>query len=378
MRPASTHVPALRRAVVCLLLLTLQAALAQISVPTFGTRGGVPSEVVEAFMSAFRAQVGRATGLEVRNGELITPGIAGSLEPEFTVLIAELDGARYAISGEIAAAANTGGEPYAVNLIVVDSERDRSTDLITLPLDPSGSASAVQELAAAVALFTSAAVELPAGDAALFVSSEPGEAQVFVDGVSIGRTSQLDVAMLAPGRYRLELRKEGFLPDTRMVELRAGDTSFVHVVLTAISGGSIQVAATPRANVLLDGVPSGSTPVALSALPGTHRVTLQRDGFVEETFEVLVRNYLVTRLEATLTPAVSPLVYWSERREVHVMIDGVTQHGSFAADLKPGLRTFELAGPQGVRSYLRAVPDQGVFELDLLTGELMPVDLRQQ
>lgn len=196
---------------------------------------------------------------------------------------------------------------------------------------------------------------------------------MFVDGVSIGRTSQLDVAMLAPGRYRLEVRKEGFLPDTRMVELRTGDTSFVHVVLTAISGGSIQVSATPRAAVLLDGVPSGTTPVALSALPGTHTVTLQRPGFVEESFEVLVRNYLVTRLETRLTPAVNPLVYWAERREVHVSIDGVPQHGAFAENLKPGLRTVELSGPQGTRSYLRAVPDTGVFELDLTTGELIPL-----
>lgn len=373
MRPALPHAPSLRRAVACLLLLSLQVALAQISVPTFGTRGGVGTEVVGAFMSGFRAQVGRATGLEVRNGELITAGIAGSLEPEFAVLIAELDNARYAISGEIAAAANTGGEPFSVNLIVVDAERDRSSDLITTPFDPRDPAPAVHELALAVASFTSAAVELAAGDAALFVSSEPGEAQVFVDGVSIGRTSQLDVAMLAPGRYRLEVRKEGFLPDTRMIELRTGDTSFVHVVLTAISGGSIQVSATPRAAVVLDGVPSGTTPVALSALPGTHSVTLRRPGFVEETFEVLVRNYLVTRLETRLTPAVNPLVFWAERREVHISIDGVLQHGAFAENLKPGLRTVELSGPQGTRSYLRAVPDTGVFELDLTTGELVPL-----
>ncbi len=350
----------------------MQAALAQISVPTFGTRGGVPSEVVEQFMPTFRGQLGRLTGLEVRSGQLITPGIAGSLDPEFAVLIADLDGARYAISGEIAAAVNTGGEPYAVNLIVVDAERDRRTDLITVPLRPSDLTSSAAELAAAVAVFTSAAVELPAGDAALFVSSEPGDAQVFVDGVSIGRTSQLDVAMLAPGRYRLEVRKEGFLPDSRMVVLRAGDTSFVHVVLTAISGGSIQVVSVPSARVLLDGVDSGTTPVALSALPGTHRITLQRDGFLAESTEVLVRNYLVTRVESTLTPAADPLVYWAERREVHVYIDGVPQFGAYAAGLKPGLRTIELVGPQGTRSFLRAVPDHGVFELDLTTGELVP------
>ncbi len=349
----------------------LSLAWAQVSVPTFGTRGGVPPEVVNTFMAVFREQVSRTTGVEVRNGELITAGIAGSLEPEFAVLIAELDNARYAISGEIAAAMNVGGEPYAVNLIVVDAERDRSTDLITVPLDPTNPLPAAIDLAAAVALFTNAAVDLPRGDAALFVSSEPGDAQVFVDGISIGRTSQLDVAMLAPGRYRLEVRKEGFLPDTRMVVVRPGDTAFVHVVLTAISGGSIQVASTPRATVLLDGVPSGSTPVALSALPGTHQVVVRRDGFEDETFEVLVRNYLVTRIDATLKPAENPLVYWAERREVLIYIDGEFYPGTYAQGLKPGLRSFELVGPQGTRTFLRAVPDSGVFELDLATGELV-------
>lgn len=360
-----------RLALAVLMVISLQVALAQVSVPTFGTRGGVPAEVVNTFMAVFREQVSRTTGIEVRNGELITAGIAGSLEPEFAVLIAELDNARYAISGEIAAAANIGGEPFAVNLIVVDSERGRSTDLITLPLDPTNPLPTAMDLAAAVAVFTNAAVDLPMGDAALFVSSEPADAQVFVDGISIGRTSQLDVAMLAPGRYRLEVRKEGFLPDTRMVVVRSKDTTFVHVVLTAISGGSIQVSSTPMATVFLDGVPSGTTPVALSALPGTHQVVVRRDGFEDETFEVLVRNYLVTRIEASLKPAISPLVYWAERREVLIYIDGEFYPGSYAPDLKPGLRNFELVGPQGTRTFLRAVPDSGVFELDLTTGELI-------
>ena len=372
MRPPSYPASCLRCAVALLVLVLACTGVAQISVPTFGTRGEVQAQVVEEFMAEFRAAVAAATGLEVRSGELITPGIAGSLEPEFAVLIAELDGARFAISGEIAGLVDPGGEPYAVNLIVVDAERARSTDLTTRMLDPLAVAPAAAELAAAVAAFTSAAVELPRGDAGIFVSSEPGEAQVFLDGVSIGRTSKLDVAMLAPGRYQLELRKDGFLPETRTVELRAGDTSFVHVVLTAISGGSIQVAAEPAAQVLLDGVPSGRTPLTLSALPGTHRVTLQREGFLEETFEVLVRNYRVTRLEAALVPAVDPLVFWDEWREVLVLIDGELQPGAYAPALAPGLHTFELIGTT-TRSFLRAVPESGAFRLDLETGELVPL-----
>ncbi len=365
-----------RFAVRALVLVALGVGLpayAQISVPTFGTRGGVPDELVEAFMPAFRSAVGASTGLEVRSGELITPGIAGSLEPEFALLIAELDNARFAVSGEIARIATAGGEPYAVNLIVVDAERSRATDLISLPLDPERIAGTTAALAADVAAFTSAVVELRRGSAGLFVSSEPGDAQVFVDGVALGHTSNLDVAMLAPGRYQLEVRKDGFLPEVRMIDLRADDTAFVHVILTAISGGSIQIASSPRAEVWLDGEVVGSTPVTVSALPGTHRVTLVRDGFVSETVDVLVRNYRVSRVQTQLLPAVDPLVFWDERREVLIFVDGQFQPGGYAEGLQAGLRTFELRSGGQTRNYLRAVPATGAFRLDLDTGELTPL-----
>lgn len=354
-----------------LLVSALAFASAQVSVPTFGTRGGVSDEVVKGFMSAFRSAVGRLTGLEVRSGDLITPGIAGSLEPEFAMLIAELDQARYAVSGEISLVPSPTGGAYAINILVVDAEKARSSDLVSLPLDPALQLPTVEELAAAVAAFTSARLELARGDAGIFVSSEPSDAQVFLDGVALGRTSHLDVAMVASGRYQLEVRKEGFLPDVRMVELRAADTAFVHVVLTAISGGSIQVVATPRARVFLDGEEVGTSPLTLAALPGTHRVTLERAGFESETLDVLVRNYRVSRVERELTPGADPLVYWDERREVLIYLDGVLQPGAFAADIQPGLHSFELRGPHDSRTFLRAVPESGVYRLDLVTGELV-------
>lgn len=348
-------------------------AAAQISVPTFGTRGGVPAGLVSAFMPALRQAVAASTSLSVSKGDLVTPGIAGSLEPEFAMLIAELDNARYAVSGEISRSAASGGEPYTVSLIVVDAERKRSSDLISRPLQPAAVDDAARALAAAIADFTGAAVSLPAGSAGLFVSSEPGDARVLVDGVPVGRTSKLDVLMLQPGRHELEIRKEGFLPETRSVELRADDTSFVHVILTAISGGSIQLSATPRARVYLDGDPEGDTPVTLPALPGSHTVKLERDGFRPESFSVLVRNYRVTRVAVALKPALDPLVFWAETRPDVISVDGVVQNGGHAVGLTPGLHTFELRGPSGVRDYLRAVPEHGVFRLDLTSGQLVPL-----
>src|SRR5690606_40268213 len=112
MRPPSYPASCLRCAVALLVLALACTGVAQISVPTFGTRGEVQAQVVEEFMAEFRAAVAAATGLEVRSGELITPGIAGSLAPEFAVLIAELDGPRFAISRAIAGLVDPGGGPY--------------------------------------------------------------------------------------------------------------------------------------------------------------------------------------------------------------------------------------------------------------------------
>ncbi len=351
---------------------SVAAAASQISVPTFGTRGGVTSEIVASFMPALRQAVAAATGLGVSNGDLITPGIAGSLEPDFAVLIAELDGARYAVSGEIGRSLAATSEPYTVNLIVVDADHDRSTDLISRPLDPNDMAAAARDLATAIADFTGAAIVLPVGDAGLFVSSEPGEADVYLDGVAVGRSSRLDVLMLEPGRYDLEVRKEGFLPETRTVDLTSGETGFVHVILTAISGGSIQLSSYPVAHVFLDGEAAGRTPATLPALPGSHTVRLERDGFAPETVSVLVRNYRVTRVETRLTPESMPLVYWDEDRSWLVFIDGELQTGGYAAGIAPGLRNFELRQGAVTQRYLRAVPATGVFRFDLSTGQLVP------
>ncbi|HEX7039195.1 MAG TPA: PEGA domain-containing protein [Trueperaceae bacterium] len=372
--PAKSRHAGLLRAALAVAALLVSTAQAQVSVPTFGTRGDVDETVLTAFMAAFRSAVGAATGLEVRTGERITPGIAGALDPELTMLIAELDGARYAVSGEVARVADALGPEYTVNLIVVDSQVDRATDVISAPLDPADPGPAAAGLAADVAEFTRAVLELPQGDAGLFVSSEPGDAQVFVDGVSIGHTGQLDVAMLRPGRYQVELRKEGFLPEVRMVELRAGDTSFLHVILTAISGGSVQVTSRPQARVSLDGEAAGRTPATLPALPGIHTVTLERDGFLPETVYANVRNYRVTRVEVTLTPVAPLVVFWDEQREVIVYVDGRLMPGGHAEGITPGLREFQLVRGGEVRRYLRAVPQTGVLRLDLGTGELVPFE----
>lgn len=359
----------------CAASVQAQSAPAQITVPTFGVRGDVPQAVLDELMEALRGRIAVATGMRVSPGDLITPGIAGSLEPEFTELIAEVEGTRFAVSGEVGPHLAVPGE-YAVNMIVVDVEEHRSTDLLSATFAAGATARAVEDLVAEVTEFTERTSELPAGTAALFISSEPRDAEVFIDGVAVGRTVDLEVR-LAPGRYQIEVRKEGFLPEMRAIELRDDTYELVHVILTAIAGGSIQVATEPAARIYLDGAYVGRSPATFSALPGTHTLRLEREGFETRVMTVPVRNYRVTRIRDALVPRFDPLVYWPEVREHVVYIDGRLQPGGYALDLAPGLVTIELRRGRESLRVLRAIPSTGAYRLDLDTAELIPMDASQ-
>lgn len=339
------------------------------AVPDLPGRGAVADEVVERFVAGLRAALAER-GFEVSAAPLITPGIAGSLEPEFAVLIAQLEGTRYAVSGEVVARPTAEG-PYAVDLIAVDAREGRTSDLVSRAFALATLEGVADELAATLAGFASSEPTLPVGDAGLFVSSEPRGAEVRVAGVIVGRTGNLDLLGLEPGRYEVELRLDGYLPEVRTLDLRGGDTRFLHLVLTAIVGGSLQVAATPAADVWLDGAPVGRTPLTIDAPPGDRVLEVRRPGYVPRSLTVPVRAFRVTRVDVALTPLAEPLLVWTSERRVRVLVDTVLQPEGYALPA-PGLRTIEVLIDGEVRRWLRAVPERGVYELDLATGELRP------
>jgi hypothetical protein len=368
------------RVIALLLCLSASAAIAQIAIPTLGSRGELPpgqsdefAWLIDTFTEELRSAVS-ATGLQVSRADLITPGIAGSLDPEYARLIAELDGVRYAVSGEIAVVTDARAQgPFVVNMIVVDAEQDRATDLISRPLNEDDVRLTAVNLAAVIRRFTEQALSLPTGDAGLFVSSQPVDAEVYLDGVRIGETPVLDVVMLAPGRYQLELRKEGFLPEVRTVELRSQTTTLENVHLAPINGGSILVESTPSAEVFLGGLSQGNTPLFIPAPPGVPTVRLERQGFRSAIVSVPVRNYRTSRVDLELEPTQDPLLFWDVDRQHAVIIDGILQPAAYSTTARPGLIEVEIRRGRESRSYRLVLPAHGAFELQLETGELIPL-----
>src|SRR5690625_1801249 len=366
------------RPVLSVLLALLLVALAgpalaeDIAIPDLGRRGELPEGIASMFTSHLRRAVARS-GLSVDSAELVTEGIAGSLDPFYTALAGRLLDTRYAVSGEIVESADDTGR-FSINLLVVDTRDDRQSDVITRPLQLQDAAGTAAELAAEIVAFTDMVEALPTRDAGLFISSEPTGAEVYIDSRLVGHTGSLNLLELEPGRYRIELRKEGHMPASRVEELRSGSTAFPHFRLTELRGGSAHVVSSPSAEVFHGEERLGSTPLTVPLPAGQQELLLVREGFRDLPVSVDVRNNRVSRVTLSLQAEREPLVFWDPQPGTRVSIDDRLQDGSSAAGLRPGRVTFTVWEDGKRRDYTMVLPLTGVFRFDPALGALIPVD----
>ncbi len=343
----------------------------QIAIPDFGRRGDLPEGLTATFSAQLRQEVLR-TGLGVDSAGLVTEGIAGSLDPFYTTLAGRLLGTRYALSGEIV---DTPGSEsrFTVNVLIVDTLDERHSDVISRSLHLQDMVAVARELAHEIVAFTDLTQTLPTGDSGLFISSEPSGATIYINGLMVGRTGELNLLELAPGRYSIELRLDGYLPATRVEELRSGGTNFPHFRLSELRGGSAQVESQPVAEVFFAGESLGFTPLTVALPAGSQTLVLTREGFRDLEVQVEVRHNRVTRLDVDLDAVREPLVFWEPADSVRVAVDGVLQTGSAALELRPGRVTFTIWRAGTSQDYTMVLPLTGVFRLDTDLGALVPL-----
>lgn len=189
----------------------------------------------------------------------------------------------------------------------------------------------------------------------------------------VGRTGDLNLLELAPGRYSIELRMDGYLPATRVEELRSGSTAFPHFRLTELRGGGAQIASSPPAEVFLGEQSLGVTPLNTALPAGSQQLTFRREGFRDQVVHVDVRNNRVTRIETDLVALREPLVYWEAESGVAVSVAGELQSGTAATELRPGRITFTVWRAGMPQEYTMVLPLTGVFRLDTELGVLVPL-----
>lgn len=158
-------------------------------------------------------------------------------------------------------------------------------------------------------LFGKSAV--PPAMGSLNVQSNPAGVDVFVDGVSKGRTPAR--IALAPGSHILELRGKG-VPRVIPLNVTAGAevSQYLEFAESPVTGQLAVQSDPPGAKVLVDGVERGVAPVTISDLtPGDHKVELQSDGAsARHTVAVQAGGTASLVVPIGAAPAAGPVSGW--------------------------------------------------------------------
>ena len=98
--------------------------------------------------------------------------------------------------------------------------------------------------------------------------------------------------MVAPGKYTIDVAKDGCHPQTRQIELQDNDTLKVDFPKLKTITGSLRVNYEPKgSDVLLNGKKVGVTPLVLKELPvGDYQLEIWKEYYVKEFTKVKIRE----------------------------------------------------------------------------------------
>lgn len=116
----------------------------------------------------------------------------------------------------------------------------------------------------------------------LAITTDPPDAEILLNGVKIEGTTPFRLEQALPGKFNIEVRKEGFRPALKELDVRSNEITKWDVELTQ-TAVKVQIALENKevreVGILIDGEPKGVAPGAILLEPGTYQLVLQKPGF---------------------------------------------------------------------------------------------------
>ncbi|WP_297073261.1 PEGA domain-containing protein [Thermococcus sp.] len=151
------------------------------------------------------------------------------------------------------------------------------------------------------------------------VTSKPGDALLLVDNVTVGRTPT--AVFLFPGLHRFTLRKEGYFNVSRWV--RIGEQTSPLTFELIPRQAELNVSSTPEgAEIYLDGLPLGKTPLSRHVQPGNYTLTIVLKGYFNWTKNVTLGPGENLTINAALRPKPGVISVVSHPEGAKVYVDG--------------------------------------------------------
>lgn len=113
----------------------------------------------------------------------------------------------------------------------------------------------------------------------LIINSDPANAEVIMDGKSIGRTPFRD--NVEEGKHEIELRRNGYISLKKTVHVRSKAIAQLERLVLEVKPGSIRITSKPAGAVIyINGKNYGDTPFSISNLkPGAYSIRLEKAGY---------------------------------------------------------------------------------------------------
>lgn len=123
----------------------------------------------------------------------------------------------------------------------------------------------------------------------LLLKTDPEGCDIQIDGVSVGRTPRLVTHLAVNGTYNVRLRKAGYQDQFIKVKFE-GRKPLVREEKLVLASGTIDISSEPAgAEVTVNGIVKGLTPLRVTEVPrGRATVKFRLDGFAEEVRELAI------------------------------------------------------------------------------------------
>ncbi len=183
--------------------------------------------------------------------------------------------------------------------------------------------------------------ELVPNWAQVAVASSPSEATVLLDRATAGSTpfsSQVEA-----GDHFIEIRRSGYKPARRRVQVIAGEPVELGVVRLEPLDGTLVVVSEPAgATVTIDSEYRGRAPLEIAVVPGTnHTVRLSLAGHETFSTDVAVKSGSRSEVRASLARLTGEVVFSSQPPGAQLLIDGEPQ-GTTGRTLELEARPHEI------------------------------------
>lgn len=179
----------------------------------------------------------------------------------------------------------------------------------------------------------------------LLITSEPEGAEVRdvkMNSTSLGLTPLLVTSLPTASEHNLELVKSGWLPRRIKVNLKDRTPVVRHEKLMSDSGALVCLSKPEGAEVSVNGVIKGRTPLTLESVPrGSVSIRYLLDGYAMETRELRLNAGDRETVDISMKPLPATLTVVTEPEKATVYVDGEYQGKSPTTvnNLAPGLHT---------------------------------------